>query len=223
MINKLISGQRRLLLPALAITVGLIASPAIAQEKAPHDCFHRNQTLNDYLAQLEQQPDDDFNHVGAAGNAYDKTRNLQRKQGRQQFNKHIEQFRILKLLELLDLQENQELEFIGVFRSMRRQSGQLHDQRMDRVEKLAEGLRTESITDNEIVILISEIREFSDEENRGRDRFLSEAANILSASQMGRLVVFQVRFESELLGAVRGFRDRGRGPGKSPAPDSERP
>ncbi len=213
----------RLALSVLVMLVWSIAPPAAAQEKGLLDCFHGNQAFNDFLAQLEQQPDDDFNHVGAAGHAHDKTRNLYRKQGRHQFDRHIEQFRILKLLELLDLQEDQELEFIVVFRSMRRQAGQLHTQRMDRVEKLAKGLRTETITDDEIGLLIRDIKEFSDEEDRVRDRFLSETASILSAAQMGRLVVFQVRFEAELLGAVRGFRDRGRGPGRLPAPDSGRP
>ena len=163
------------------------------------------------LAQLDEQPD-----RSGYGEGRDRRFDHGRKGLQHKFGKHIEQFRILKLLELLDLREDQELEFITAFQSMRRERRQLHEKRISLVDELADGLRTETVPDMEINRLIREISKLGNQQERVMEDFLSEAQKILTPSQLGRFIVFRERFEFELLEAVKAFRERQPPPGKLP-------
>ena len=137
--------------------------------------------------------------------------------------KYIAQLRLLKLLELLDLDQDQEVTFITAFHSMRRDGGDLDSRRVALTEQLADGLREQTISDDQTYDLIDKIAAIELQKRELKDAFLKQAREILSASQLGRLVVFQDRFELELLERVQGFRKlgrRGMGPG-SPGPSNE--
>lgn len=215
---------------ALLLAVALGGLETAAQEAARADCPFRTHKLAGYingdspwLAQLDQQPEGSDSGLGRgwAGDqvrkrGYDRARDRFRQQGRHRFGKHIEQFRILKLLELLDLREDQELEFITAFHSMRRERRQLHEKRISLVEELADGLRTETVPDMEINRLIREISKLGNQQERVMEDFLGEAQKILTPSQLGRFIVFHERFEFELLEAVKAFRERQPPPSKPP-------
>ncbi|MDH4155780.1 MAG: hypothetical protein OEW00_00690 [candidate division Zixibacteria bacterium] len=122
--------------------------------------------------------------------------------------KHLEQFRMLKLLELLDLNEDQEVAFITGFRSFRRSLRQLDEQKGKLLADLAGGLKDETISEREIDRHIGEIMKLEQERRQKMDDFLREARGVLTPQQMGKLVIFQERFEFELLDKVRAFRER---------------
>ena len=167
------------------------------------------------LAQLDERPE-----RGEYGEGRGRRFDHSRKGLRHKFGKHIEQFRILKLLELLDLREDQEIEFITAFHSMRRERRQLHEKRISLVDELADGLRTETVPDMEINRLIREISKLGNQQDRVMEDFLSEAQKILAPSQLGRFIVFHERFEFELLEAVKAFRER-QPPSGNPPPMEE--
>lgn len=207
---------------ALLLAAALGGSETTAQEAARADCSLRVHGLAGYikdnppwLVQLDQQPEGSDSGLGrgwagdqARKRGYDRARDHFRQQGRHRFGKHIEQFRVLKLLELLDLREDQELGFITIFHKMRRERRILHQRKMALVDELGKGLPEQTIADDEINRLIAEISELSEQENRVMQGFLREAKKTLSPSQLGRLVVFHERFEFELLEAIRAFRER---------------
>jgi hypothetical protein len=51
------------------------------------------------------------------------------------------------------------------------------------------------------------------------DKFLAKARTILTPRQLGRMIVFQDRFELELLETVRALRRSGMGPPGGPPPE----
>lgn len=163
------------------------------------------------LAQLDERPE-----RGEYGEGRGRRFDHSRKGLRHKFGKHIEQFRILKLLELLDLREDQEIEFITAFHSMRRERRQLHEKRISLVDELADGLRMETVPDMEINRLIREISKLGNQQERVMEDFLNKAQKILTPSQLGRFIVFHERFEFELLEAVKAFRERKPPPGNPP-------
>lgn len=122
--------------------------------------------------------------------------------------RHMEQFRTLKLLELLDLGEDQEMEFLILFRSVRRTLHDLDRKKDTLLEQLATGIREQRLDDRRIDRLIDEVLEAEDSKREALKRFLVEARELLSSEQVGKLVVFHERFEFELLKAVRGFKGR---------------
>ncbi|MEA3297008.1 MAG: hypothetical protein U9R56_04015 [candidate division Zixibacteria bacterium] len=130
--------------------------------------------------------------------------------------KHLEQLRLLKLLELLDLSEDQELEFITAFSAMRRKLRNLERDKSDLMILLAEGLRERTLSDSEVYDLIDNIVQTDKQKIGEIAEFRKKAREILTAEQLGRLIVFNDRFEYELLERVRAFHERhpgGRGAG----------
>lgn len=215
---------------ALLLAVALVGPETTAQEAVRVDCSLRAHGRAGYikdnppwLAQLDEQPEGSDSGLGRGWTgdqvrkrAYDRARYQIRRQIGRRFDKHIEQFRILKLLELLDLQEDQELGFITAFHSMRRERRQLHEKRIALVDELADGLRMETAPDMEINRLIRDISKLGNQQERVMEDFLSEAQKILTPSQLGRFIVFHERFEFELLEAVKAFRERQPPPGNPP-------
>ena len=201
------------------VLITMPLSPGIGAQEAPRTpcSVYSNVCAGSFgdkslpLAQLDEQPE-----RGEYGEGRGRRFDHGRKGLRHKFGKHIEQFRILKLLELLDLREDQELEFITAFHSMRRERRQLHEKRISLVDELADGLRTETVPDMEINRLIREISKLGNRQERVMEDFLNEAQKILTPSQLGRYIVFRERFEFELLEAVKAFRERQPPPGKPP-------
>jgi len=179
-----------------------------------HSCLWAASPGDDslWLAQLGEQEPGWGRDSGREGKM------MQRK-----YRKHIEQFRLLKLLELLDLGDDQEVDFVTAFHSMRRERSLLHQQKTALVDELAEGLRTGTIPDDEINRLIRQISELRKQEARLMEEFLEKSRKILFPAQLGRLIVFQERFELELLESVKVFRERRPRPGKLPPTGETQP
>ncbi|MFH2049483.1 MAG: hypothetical protein ABIJ12_08555 [bacterium] len=133
-------------------------------------------------------------------------------QSRQKF---LEQLRILKLLELLNLDENQDIEFMQLYRKHRNEVKENENEHNLIMAELSEGLKNESISDANIIRLTAEVEKNIDARIGLEKSFLNNSKKILSAEQFGKLVVFQERFERELLEQVRQFRNQERfGPGQ---------
>ncbi len=131
------------------------------------------------------------------------------KQGGRQMRKHIEQLRMLKLLELLNLDEDQEVGFLVAYQRTKRDIQVVEDSIRQQVDSLSEGLKQGNPSDEKILGLIADIDRL-EMDRLGRMRQLrDEVQPILTAEQLGKVVVFMHRFEEELLRQVRAFRNRG--------------
>lgn len=142
--------------------------------------------------------------------------------------KHLEQFRILKLLEFLDIQPDQETEFITLFRDMRRQQRDFDLQRRDLLDTLATRLDSDTSAEPEILALVDKVTQLQYRQQEAKTRFMDRARQLLTPRQLGRAVVFQERFELQLLEKLRGFHQRGgmqRGMDRDSGrrPDGDRP
>ncbi len=128
---------------------------------------------------------------------------------RQRKLKHLEQFRLLKLLEVLDLNEDQEVPFMTAFRAMRRQTRTTGLERRKALKQLEQALSEEQPAAETIYDLVAAIRHSDDSLRKIRDAFLQSARKTLTPTQFGKLIVFQEKFDTELLQAA-GFIRRGR-------------
>jgi len=140
-------------------------------------------------------------------------RQLEEKMRAQEYGKHkkrkyLEQFRLLKLLELLDLNEDQEVEFIRSFTKLRREMRQFDERRREVLQRLGGGVDRRDMPDDEINRLVDDMMKINKEKRRLTDRFLHDCREHLSAEQVGKFVLFRERFEYELLEQVRCFRER---------------
>lgn len=122
--------------------------------------------------------------------------------------KHLEKFRLSKLLELLELTKEQRKEFLPQFRETRKQHHRTIRNKVRAVEKLGQLLKQKKSSEREIQKLIDEISDFEKQKIRQQESFLTGCRGILTPVQFGKLIVFQDRFELRMLGKLRGFRDR---------------
>lgn len=171
------------------------------------------QLQNEFLAQVrEETREDELHQLQEAKKAFQQAQDQLRAEKHEmetRKRKHLDQLRTLKLLEMLDLDEDQELEFIHVFQSMRRKHRGLQHERQETIEGLSRALEEGNVTEEQITLTLSKIDELDSEDQAARRRFHDRASAILSPEQMGKLIVFHAKFEHEILNQLREFRGRG--------------
>lgn len=129
----------------------------------------------------------------------------------EQQRKHLEQFRLLKMLELLDLDEEHEVAFLTSFRSMRKDISNIWDERKGLVEKLVESIHKGDVSGDQVDKIVSELLRLDNEKNVIMKNFFNNVKTLLTPEQMAKFIVFQEKFEFELLDQMRDFKSRGRG------------
>jgi Spy/CpxP family protein refolding chaperone len=173
------------------------------------DCLYAQADRDVLLAQAldgigGEEPPSDFGHGSPRGAVPEQRR------------KHLEQFRTLKLLELLDLDEEQEVAFITSYRSVRKARQALDSKREELLDELATGLREESVSEDRIKQIAHKLRNADEEKLELQTSFLGKMEKVLRPEQYGKLLVFQGRFEMELLKATRGMGRNKMGRGQRP-------
>lgn len=138
-----------------------------------------------------------------------------------EMRKHIEQFRMLKLLEFLDLEDDQEIAFLTRFKQLRATEDSLETERRKHVERLVDLVRQEDPDSTALMAEIDSVRTKLQRRIGAFQSFAADVSDILTPVQMGKLVIFHDRFEYELLERVRGFQNRRGGPGGPGAPDEQ--
>ena len=132
--------------------------------------------------------------------------------------KHLEQLRILKMLELLDLSKEQEVPFLTAFNSMREDLRDFEAQANQLTDTLAAELQSGGTDESRLRSLISRIKDVDRRKYERLMSFVDEADKMLTVEQVGKLLIFQRRFEAELLEQVGRFRRGMGGPGAPAEP-----
>ncbi len=132
--------------------------------------------------------------------------------------KNLENLRMLKLLEVLKLSEEQNIEFLARFSSHRVEMQNINERTENEVEQLIEKLKAievgEDIKEKELKEHIEKIEKLKQERIEKRIDFYNKTAELLTTEQQAKLLVFEERFERELIESMRGFHNR-----RAPRPD----
>ncbi len=128
--------------------------------------------------------------------------------------KHLEQLRTLKMLEVLDLAEDQEVEFLIAFKALRKEFSRQRTENEALIDSLSALLEMDEPDDDAILELVDNALEAEKSRQEAMTAFVGEVRDLLTPQQLGRFVVFAKRFERQLLEQVKSFRDR-----KGPFPD----
>ncbi|SYZ74292.1 exported hypothetical protein [Candidatus Zixiibacteriota bacterium] len=120
--------------------------------------------------------------------------------------KNLENLRLLKLMEVLDLSDEQSPKFIEAYSSFRNDTRQINYDLQSAVDSLADNLTSGEIRKDQIDKSISRIASLRSLREQRLAQFHEKIAGFLTPEQMGKLVVFEERFERELIENIRGFR-----------------
>ncbi len=122
--------------------------------------------------------------------------------------KNLENLKLIKLLELLELTDEQSDKFIGEFTKFRKKAGDLNKQREMEIETLSKLLQEETPDKIKIKQSIDSLHQILQNRMKIGLGFHQQIETILTIEQLGRMVIFQERFDREILESIRGFRDR---------------
>ncbi len=132
----------------------------------------------------------------------------------------FEQFRLMKMLELLDLTDDQEAPFLTAYHDMRKQNDKLDADKRVAIGQLSRALKARKPETKDINDLIDQLVSIEQQKREASLHFLDAARKILSPEQVGRLVLFVERFDSTVSQRLQAMRQRARGMGMRPRPDS---
>ncbi len=127
---------------------------------------------------------------------------------RDKMSANIENLRMMKMLEAVNPDEKQSEKFVPLVYSFRRDMKEIIEERNAQVDKIKESLKNDT-DDNEIKAELGKLRENKSRLDSRIDKFLADCEKILTTKQMARLVIFQERFEREMLESLREFRRQG--------------
>ena len=196
----------------VALLVGLLALAAFAIPTSMTSAVEHAEpaaidpTLSDMVlafdGPMEQPPDASMG--GSQGPRGQNPPNMERQR------RPLEQLRLLKLLEVLDLTSSQEDPFLLAFRAMRKTQRDLDEQRGKLMVHLSDLVQTSPKDDKKINALVDSVVALGDQKRVEARAFLTKVRGFLTSEQIGKMVLFEERFEYELLERVREFRRMGR-------------
>lgn len=125
---------------------------------------------------------------------------------------NFENLRLLKLLEVVELTEEQSIKFIPLFHGLRNDVKELRLKKVDILDQMQE---TIGQPDNEAILreLLDRLAKNKSSMNTRMAKFLNDCESVLTIQQISRLAIFQERFEREILNSLREFRRGGNEPG----------
>lgn len=163
------------------------------------------------LALAEPLPDDPDTVPPMHDRHMQRRREKMLKQEMRKRSKYLEQLRLLKLLEFLDLDENQEAEFISAFHQHRRRLARLQKQRRETIARLAEMVQEDRTSESSVRKATKELSDLDRQQKEFTEKFVTGLWQYLRPVQIAKLIVFQERFEFEMLDQLRSFRERRNG------------
>ncbi len=120
--------------------------------------------------------------------------------------KNLENLRLLKLIEVLDLDDQESPKFIAAFTSFRKQARAINDSIQSEVDNLATAVESDSSNTNAIRAGMTRINDLKGRREEALRHFHNEIGQFLTTVQMGKVVVFEERFDRELIENLGRFR-----------------
>ncbi|MFH2036235.1 MAG: hypothetical protein ABIJ45_07530 [Candidatus Zixiibacteriota bacterium] len=122
--------------------------------------------------------------------------------------KNLDNLRLIKLLDLLELSDGQNDKFIAAYSSHRIESRQIREEIETEVQTLTNLIQAENPNDALIQKQIDKVEGLMEQMLNSVRKLHNKMKEILTVVQMGKMIVFENRFERELLETVRGFREK---------------
>jgi Spy/CpxP family protein refolding chaperone len=129
-------------------------------------------------------------------------------QRREQIEKRIQTMKIWKLTDELQLSEEQASKFFPLMSEMDRKMDELDQKRMDIVRGLGDLVWEEKADAGKINALLDDLEKLDREQAELRMQFRRDAAKVLKPDQVGKMILFNMRFPEIVRDTIREFDDR---------------
>lgn len=104
---------------------------------------------------------------------------------------------VWKMLEVLDLSQEQTDRFLPALREMQKQEARLEEERRKLLDDLEQALSQEGDS-KRIASIVQQLRGLGKQGIEAKEGFFRQAEDILTVQQLGKLILFQDRFERRM-------------------------
>lgn len=120
--------------------------------------------------------------------------------------RNLENLRLLKLMEALDLDDKQSPQFISLFVDFRKDMRITNDSVRTEIDKMGTELDSKTPNEANIKLSLANIEKLQSKREGIRQKFHTETSKLLTVVQMAKLLVFEERFERKLIETMECFR-----------------
>ncbi|MFH1862080.1 MAG: hypothetical protein ABH878_04630 [bacterium] len=132
-----------------------------------------------------------------------------REQRRQEVEERIQTMKIWKMTEELQLDKDQAARFFPLLNELERNMDKIEMVRHENVRELSEIVWNTEADEKKITELLNTLDSFDEQQMKLRQDFRKEASKILKPDQVGRMVLFNMRFPDVVRDLVREFQEDG--------------
>jgi hypothetical protein len=136
----------------------------------------------------------------------DQINNEQHRKRQEEMHKRFEQLKLIKMLELLDLDEDSEAQFISLYRQHHKDMKEIMRSRNELIRELRVLLGSQSDDKQLYDEIFGKINNIDIKQIELIHSYFTKAKSVLTYEQIGKLYIFRARFGPELMGKIRDFR-----------------
>jgi len=129
--------------------------------------------------------------------------------GRVKIQDRVQSFIMMKLVEYLDLDEEQSAKLFPMIRESNKIRGKLIKERMELIHRIGKEIDDESISIKDLRKQIKEIERIDEQLVKGHKDFLNKSEKILDERQYIKLILFDDRLKEDLFQRFRSRNPRG--------------
>jgi hypothetical protein len=131
-------------------------------------------------------------------------------QARRPAAERIEQFKKLRLMEILGLDEQTSIRFFARYNKHQETMRDVRQKQMEVFQQI-QSLRRSQAPDADYQRVLSELRGLEQRSNETKLKYMDELSEILTKKQVAEYIVFEVRFQQNLRDLVRDLQPEGGG------------
>ncbi|MCP4633993.1 MAG: hypothetical protein GY855_13795 [candidate division Zixibacteria bacterium] len=128
---------------------------------------------------------------------------------RRQLREDIENFRIFKLSQSLDLTTKQSEKFFPVYNEFKKKRDDLEQEKRNTIESIGKAVELPDYPEENLKELLSKLDKIMEDDIKLRQELRNGMLKILSMHQVAKLEIFEHRFKHEIQRLIRESRNRG--------------
>ena len=129
---------------------------------------------------------------------------------RERLREEIETMKMWKMLEVLDLTDEQSNDFLPAWRELQKAQKDFRERREELLKSLEAVLGEEKPDEGKIRNILGQLEKERSRFDEVQQRFRQKAKEVLTLEQQAKLLLFEDRFEKRMMEIIRQYRERKR-------------
>ena len=127
---------------------------------------------------------------------------------RERLREEIETMKMWKMLEVLNLTDEQSDKFLPAWRELQKAQKDFREKREDLLKSLEGVLGAEKPDEGKIKDILAQLEKERSQFDEVQQRFRQKAQEVLTIEQQAKLLLFEDRFEKRMMEIIRQYRER---------------